>query len=231
MTNFADQLFDDLMREHGPALAAASSPAAASSLAAASSPAARRSVATRRTLLAAGTGFVAVAATVGGLMASGGGAPAYALTTHPDGTVTLDVYAKAGIAGINTKLHQVGDDQVVVVPVGAGCPSISSLPAPAVAPTGHVSVQGSSDVKTGAVTVQAQGIPAGDIMVVAVQTSTVGNTHYGMTAGRLTSPPAPSCVSLPASMTPPPGSSPSSGSSSGTVSGSGGGPATNVSGG
>jgi hypothetical protein len=220
MTNFADQLFDDLMREHGPALAATSSPAA------------RRSIATRRTLLATGTGFVAVAATVGGLMASGGGGtPAYALTTHPDGTVTLDVYQAAGIAGLNTKLHQVGDDQVVVVPVGAGCPSIDSLPAPAVTPNGRISVEGGSDVKTGAVTVQAQGIPAGDILVVAVQTSTVGNTHTSGAAARLTSPPAPSCVSLPASMTPPPGSGSRSGSSSGTVtSGSGGGPATNLSG-
>jgi hypothetical protein len=219
MTNFADQLFDDLMREHGPTLAAASSPAAS-----------RRPVASRRTLLAAGTGFVAVAATVGGLMASGGGAPAYALTTHPDGTVTLDVYQASGVAGLNTKLHQVGDDQVVVVPAGAGCPSINSLPAPAVTPNGRISVQGGSDVKTGAVTVQAQGIPAGDILVVAVQGSTVGSTHYGMTAGRLTSPPAPSCVSLPASPTPPPPGG-GSGSSSGTVtSGSGGGPATNVSG-
>jgi hypothetical protein len=221
MTNFADQLFDDLMREHGPSLAATGSPPA------------RRSIATRRTLLAAGTGFAAVAATVGGLMASGGGAPAYALTTHPDGTVTLDVYQKAGIAGLNTKLHQVGDDQVVVVPVGAGCPSLGSLPAPAVAPSGQISVEGSSSVRTGSVTVQAHGIPAGDILVVAMQTSTVGNTHFAGATSRLTSPPAPSCVSLPASMTPPlPAPGGHSGSSSGsTVSGSGGGPATNVSGG
>jgi hypothetical protein len=224
MTNFADQLFDDLMQEHGPALAR-SAPT-------------RRHVASRRTVLATGTGFVAVAATVGGLMASGGGGtPAYALTTHPDGTVTLDVYTQPGIAGINTKLHQVGDDQVVVVPVGAGCPSLDSLPAPAVAPSAHVSVQGGSSVSTGAVTVQAQGIPAGDILVVAVKTSTVGDTHYGMAAARVTSPPAPSCVSLPASPTPPPpgghsGSGPTSGSTSGTSVGGpgGGGPDTTNSG-
>ena len=205
MTKFADQLFDDLMREHG------------STLAQTRAPAPRRHTAPRRTLIAAGVGVLAAAATAGGLMASGGGAPAYALTTHPDGTVTLDVYTESGIAGINTKLHQVGDDQVVVVPVGAGCPSISSLPAPAVPPSGHIAVQGGGSVDNGSVTVHAQGIPAGDILVVAVETHTTGNTHYGMSTARLTSPPAPGCVSLPA---PPPGSgTTTAGSGSGTTSG------------
>jgi hypothetical protein len=204
MTKFADQLFDDLMREHG------------STLAQTRAPAPKRHTTPRRTLIAAGAGAVAAAATVGGLMASGGGAPAYALTTHPDGTVTLDVYTPSGIAGINTKLHQVGDDQVVVVPVGAGCPSISSLPAPAVPPSGHIAVQGSMS-KDGSVTVHAKGIPAGDILVVGVETHTTGNTHYAMSAARLTSPPAPSCVSLP--LTPPGSGTTGSGSGSGTTAG------------
>jgi hypothetical protein len=205
MTKFADQLFDDLMREHG------------STLAQTRAPAPRRHTAPRRTLIAAGVGVLAAAATAGGLMASGGGAPAYALTTHPDGTVTLDVYTESGIAGINTKLHQVGDDQVVVVPVGAGCPSISSLPAPAVPPSGRIAVQGGGSVDNGSVTVHAQGIPAGDILVVAVETHTTGNTHYAMSTATLTSPPAPGCVSLPS---PPPGSgTTTAGSGSGTTSG------------
>ena len=208
MTKFADQLFDDLMREHGSALAGTRPPAP------------ERHTASRRTLLAAGTGFVAIAATVGGLMASGGGTPAYALTTHPDGTVTLDVYQASGIAGINTKLHQVGDGQVVVVPVGPGCPSLSSLPAPAVPLDGHIAVQTGVSVKDGSVTVHAKGIPAGDILVVAVETTTTGNTHFAMGAGRLTSPPAPSCVSLPS---PPPGSGTITGSGSGSGSGTTGG--------
>jgi hypothetical protein len=209
MTKFADQLFDDLMREHG------------STLAHTRPPAPRRRIASRRTLLVTGTGFAAAAATVGALMASGGGTTAYALTTHPNGTVTLDVYQKSGIAGINTKLHQVGDGQVVVVPVEPGCPSLSSLPAPAVSPS-HVNITtqatSSSD---GSVTVDAQGIPPGDILVVAVETTTTGTAHFSGTAGRLTSPPAPSCVSGLPTMPPPPGSG--SGSRSGTVTSSGGG--------
>ena len=179
MTKFADQLFDDLMREHGPALARTRPPAP------------RRHTAARRTLLAAGTACAAVAATTGALVA-GGGTPAYAVATNPGGTVTLAVYQNSGIAGANARLRQLGDGQVVVVPVKAGCPSIDSLPAPAVPPRGHIAVQGTSS-RDGSVTVKAKGIPAGDILVVGVETT----SHGGVGGGTLTSPPAPGCVSLP----------------------------------
>jgi len=204
MTKFADQLFTDLMREHGPALAQTRPPDPG------------RHIASRRALLAAGTGFVAVAATVGGLVASGGATPAYALTTHPNGTVTLDVYRESGIAGINTKLHQLGDGQVVVVPVEPGCPR----PAPPAVSTIGVEIRvGASRSSDGSVTVDAQGIPAGDILVVGFVTT--ANGSYG--GSIVTSPPAPGCISLAA---PPGGGSGSgSGSGSGTVTGSGGGPA------
>jgi hypothetical protein len=186
MTKFADQLFDDLLREHG------------STLTRTGPPAPRRRIPSRRTLLAAGTGFVAVAATVGGLVAGGGATPAYALTTHPNGQLTLDVYRESGFAGINTRLHQLGDDQVVVVPVEPGCPR---PPAPAVSVIGRrvgAAVRRSSD---GSVTVSATGIPAGDILVVGFGTTAAGG-HFGV--AEVTSPPAPSCISAPA---PPPSGS------------------------
>jgi hypothetical protein len=129
--------------------------------------------------------------------AAGGNAPAYALTPHSNGTITLAVYQKSGIAAANAKLHQLGDGQVYVVPVGAGCPSMSSLPAPAVPLNGkHPRVQSSVSVG-GSVTVNAKGIPAGDILVVAVVTTVNGNTTTSLGAGKLTTAPAPSCVSLP----------------------------------
>jgi hypothetical protein len=203
MTRFADQLFDDLIREHG------------STLTNAGPPAPRGHIATRRTLLAVGGGgaAVAAAAAAGVLVATagtnpaahsgrvaGGKTPAYAVTNNPNGTVTLAVYRKDGIAGANAKLHELGDSQVYVVPVGAGCPSMSSLPAPAAPPTGKrlsvqssVSIGGSAD---GSVTVNAKGIPAGDILVVAVETTTTGNTRTSLGAGKITTAPAPSCVSL-----------------------------------
>jgi hypothetical protein len=202
MTKFADQLFTDLMREHGPALAQTRPPAPG------------RHIASRRALLATGTGLAAVAATVGGLLASGGGTPAYALTTHPHGRVTLDVYRESGIAGINTKLHQLGDGQVFVVPVEPGCPRPAP---PAVSPIGVEISVGASRSSDGSVTVDAHGIPAGDILVVGFVTT--ANETYGGSV--ITSPPAPSCISLPG----PPGGGSGSGSSSGTVTGSGGGAA------
>jgi hypothetical protein len=200
MTNFADQLFDDLMREHR------------STLADMRLPAPRRHIATRRTLLAAGAGGVAVAATAGALVA-GSGTPAYAVTKNANGTVTVAVYQKSGIAGANAKLRQLGDGQVVVVPVEPGCPSAGSLPAPAVSVKGrYISMQYQKGAN-GSVTVSAQGIPAGDIMVVGVVTT----GYRSMTGATITSPPAPSCISLPA---PPPGNG-GSGSSSGSTTGSG----------
>jgi hypothetical protein len=202
MTKFADQLFDDLMREHG------------STLTTTRLPEPRRHIATRRALLAVGGSGVAVAAAAGVLVATagahapghsadvaGGNAPAYALTPHSNGTITLAVYQKSGIAAANAKLHELGDSQVYVIPVRAGCPSISSLPAPAAPLNGKhpsvrstVTIGGSAD---GSVTVDAKGIPAGDILVVAVETTTTGNTTTSLGAGKVTTAPAPSCVSLP----------------------------------
>jgi hypothetical protein len=201
MTRFEDQLFADLMREHGPALAHTTPPAAS-----------RRHIASRRTLAMAGVGCLAVAGTAGALVA-GGGSPAYALATHKNGTVTLDVYQKSGIAQINSKLRQIGDN-VYVVPVAVGCPSLSSLPAPPVTPQGHISVQGSSS-EDGSVTVNAQGIPAGDILVVGVETNVTSSGTYSMTGSRLTAPPPPSCVSLPTG--PPPGGGVTTGGHGGSV--------------
>ena len=213
MTRFADELFDDLMREHGSTLAHTTVPTAP-----------KRHPGARPAIMAAGAGGLAVAATVGSLLATGGGTPAYAVTTHPDGTVTLDVYQQSGIAGINAQLHQLGDDRVVVVPVGSDCPSINSLPRPAVQAQ-QISVRASSS-GDGAVSVDAHGIPAGDILVLGwaatgrgqfsmsqSMTSTSGHASASgkasggshqpataaeaATAGRLTSGPAPSCVSIP----------------------------------
>src|SRR5581483_4437234 len=82
MTNFADQLFDDLMREHGPALAR-TGPAAHP----------RRPITTRRTLLAGG-GTLAVAGAIAGTLVTGTGTPAYAVTKNPDGTITLAVHQR-----------------------------------------------------------------------------------------------------------------------------------------
>src|SRR5579863_479538 len=163
MTRFADDLFDELMREHGQALASVGVPAPA-----------KRHLAARPVLMTAGAGGLAAAAAVGTLVATGGGSPAYAVTTHPNGTVTLAVYQSSGVAGVNSKLHELGD-RLVVVPIQPGCPSISSLPAPAV-PAKQISVEASAS-SDGSVTVDAQGVPVGDILVLG----------FSETSGRFTS--------------------------------------------
>jgi hypothetical protein len=212
MTKFAEQLFDDLMREH------------ASTLAHTRMAVPKRYFATRPVLMSAGASGLAVAATVGTLVA-GGGNPAYAVTTHPNGTVTVAVYQKSGIGGANAKLHQFGE-RVVVVPVEPGCPSISSLPAPVEPggpsvgastgttqsgagtsesgkPTGSDGKPTGSDgkppialtkTKGGVAVVQPLSIPAGDILVLAYSTTASGSKSM---AAVQTSGPVPSCVSVP----------------------------------
>jgi hypothetical protein len=204
MTKFADQLFDDLMQEHGASLADVRVPSAPT-----------RRHAGRPVLLAAGAAGAAVAVAAG-LLTAGGGTPAYAVTRNPDGTVSLAVYQQSGIAGANQALHKLGDDRVVVVPVRVGCPSIDSLPKP----VGHLPWVLYAGKATGPtrvpITVKAQDVPAGDILVVGYQTSSSGKWRLTWSVSRLTRPPAPSCVSLPSS--PGTGSSPTSGPTAGSVS-------------
>lgn len=214
MTKFADQLFTDLMREHGPALENAGPLTARGG----------RPRMRHAALLGGAAATLAVGLTVGLTVFDNAATPAYAVTQHPDGTVTVALTRLSGVPGANQQLRTLGK-RVVLVPVGAGCPSIGSLPAPkvsvpgasgqksggAVSParggpvragsgevtSGGYDGSGSGTVtgnKDGSVSVQAQDIPAGDLLVLAV--SSTG--HATQMSGRLTSPPAPSCVSLPA---------------------------------
>jgi hypothetical protein len=191
MTKFADQLFDDLMREHGPALAHVTPPA----------PRPDRATA-RRAVLAAGGGLVAAGAVAGTLVATGAasgepshspaaGTPAYAVTKNPDGTISLAVYQESGYAQVNAWLRQHGEKQVVVVPIRPGCPRPRK---PVVSGRGRTIGTSIGRSPTGSVTVSAHGIPAGDILVLGL--ATTGHASVGV--GKLTSPPAPSCVNAPA---------------------------------
>jgi hypothetical protein len=168
MTKFSDQLFDDLMREHGPALTHIALPAQP-----------KRRVTARRVLMASG-GTLAVAAAIGGALEAGS---------------TIAVYRTSGITGANARLHQLGDKQVVVVPIEPGCPR--PVP-PAISGHGHRISAGIGYAPTGSITVKAQGIPPGDIMIIGVESKTVDGKHTSVGIAALTSPPAPRCISLPA---------------------------------
>lgn len=201
MTKFADQLFTDLMNEHGPALETVPPPA-------------RRTV-PRPVWLAAGVVGMAGAVTAG-VAVFGGGTPAYAVTDNGNGTVTISLHQLSGVDGANGALRGLGD-RVVVVPVQPGCPAIGSLPiarpGPRNNPTGVSVRAGSSD---GRITVDAHGVPAGDTMLVAASHEPNGMRVSAV----LISGPAPRCVSGVAA--PPPHVGPGSGSGSELGSGGGG---------
>jgi hypothetical protein len=129
---------------------------------------------------------------------------------------TVAVIQLSGVTGANATLRNLGL-RVVLVPVKDGCPSIISLPAPHVSP-GKVfgSINLASGSRDGTMTVQAKGIPAGDLLVIAVASTGHGTE---MSAG-LTVPPAPACVTLLAGI-PGPGSGQVRGSAPGGAPGPG----------
>jgi hypothetical protein len=199
MTNFSDHLFTDLMQEHGTALRRTEL-----------QPAAGPRHLRRGAWLAGGAGALAVGITASLAAFGGTASEAYAVTPHSDGTVTVALTSLSGITGANAALHTLGAS-VVVVPVRPGCPSLDALPAPKAGrgpASGSVHASVRADESTdGTITVQAKGIRAGDLLVIAVAST----GHGTQMAGRLTTSPAPACVTLPPGL-PAPGSGHVSGS-------------------
>lgn len=194
MTNFEDQLLNDLLAKYQPALEGTQlSPRTA-----------RRRAIPRPAWLGVGAAGVAAAATAAVVVLGGSPAyAAYAVTPHANGTVTVAVYQASGVAGANARLHALGA-RVTVVPVRPGCPSISSLPHPT--PPVHLSVRTKAGTGTGgrrsiSVQVGKPGIPAADTLLLAFTPMSASGPSLG--AGGLITGTVPSCVSLPA---PPAGS-------------------------
>jgi hypothetical protein len=195
MTKFEDQLFADLMTQYRPVLDHLDRRTSA------------RRVAPRVAWLTGAATAGTAGAVTAAVMLAGGSTPAYAVTQNPNGTVTLSVASPAGLKPANQRLKVLGDP-VVVVPVGAGCPSIASLPHPQLPPGTEITGR-TSDIN-GSLTIDIEGVPAGDTALVAMSTSPDGPTNM---ASAVISGPVPSCVSLPA--LPPAGSGSSSGASAG----------------
>lgn len=186
MTKFEDQLFGDLMTEHGHQLRAMRRPAPA------------RRLGRRPLWLATGAAGTVVAGITAGVLALGStpAVAAYSVTQHA-GTVSVSVYNASGIAGADSALRRIGA-RVAVVPVRPGCPPMGSLPRPHPAP--HVSVQVASGVRDGhrfvKVEIGKPGIPRGDTMILAFfghdRPGTTSGGAGGIITGRV-----PRCVSLP----------------------------------
>jgi hypothetical protein len=187
VTKFEDQLFGQLMAEHGHGLRAVQRPAPG-----------RRRVRRPVWLAAGAVGAVVVVTTAVMALGSAPALAAYSVTQHSNGTVTVAVSRASGVAGANAALQAIRA-RVVVVPVRPGCPPIGSLPRPHPAPHPYVSVA-SGLTKSGhrSVTVKLGngGIPAGDTMILAFSGSGgPGSTSLG--AGGIITGRVPRCVSLP----------------------------------
>jgi hypothetical protein len=194
MTKFADQLFEDLMREHGATLRSLAEPEPP--------PVRPHRRAARPVWLTAGL-VTATGAVTGGFVLFGWSAsPAYAVTQNPNGTVSVAVSQDSAIGAANAKLTALGV-RAVVVPVRARCPSLGSLTVRGKGESVSVSVGGSGG-QVSSITVDAKGVPADETMVLAFE-STNGGVFggSGFVKGK-----APSCVSLP---TPPAGRGPGGG--------------------
>jgi hypothetical protein len=191
LTKFADQLYDDLMREHGASLRALAAPATAPARAH------RRRV---RPVWATAAGAATAGAVATGLVVFGGAAaPAYAVTQNADGTVSVAVHQKSAIDAANARLKQLGD-RVVVVPVRPGCVNLNSI---ASKDAGHSETTIGIGTKDGTLTIDAKGVPAGETMVIGFDDSPgaqlVGSAPV---KGKV-----PDCVSLPTPGSLPPGAS------------------------
>jgi hypothetical protein len=184
MTKFEDQLYQQLMTEHGHHLHAAPAPA----------PARRR---VRRPVWLA-TGLAGTAAAATATVMALGSAPAmaaYAVTQH-NGTVSVSVRNSIGVTGANTVLHKLGA-HVVVVPTGPNCTPIGSLPHPD--PALHLSVLVKAGVdgnghRSVSVQIGKGGIPAGDTMILAFSDIPGGGS---LGVGGIITGPVPTCVTLP----------------------------------
>lgn len=181
MSKFEDRLWSDLVSRHSSEVAAAGAPVKAR----------QRGWRHLRKPYLMVAGFASAGAAVAAslVLSIGGAAPAFAVTSNSDGTVTVTLNELIGVGGANAQLEKIGA-AVRVAKVEASC----SAPIPS---------QGGTNAKQAdeAVTVSAQGtatvqpatIPAGDTIVLTAQ-EIEGHVSEGIAVVRGA---APSCV-LPA---------------------------------
>lgn len=182
MAKFEDQLFEDLMRNHGSALDAVPDRVATG----------RRGVG--RTLGIGGTvlGAAGVIALTGTLL-TGGAPAAYAVTREADGSVRVSISDITGVTGANEELRRLGV-RAVAVPMRDGCVDLSELPVDTDSHgSGVTSVQSVDGGDGGSMTFDADAIPEGDTLLLA---ATQSATSVSLAAALITGP-APECVSAP----------------------------------
>jgi hypothetical protein len=109
MTKFTDNLWRDLAREHGPALALADRPEAG-----------RASLLRRPRVLAGSTLGLAGVGTALALTLGASSTPAFAVTTNGDGSVLVTINQATSLPQANAKLTAMGIHEQVSIQMAAG---------------------------------------------------------------------------------------------------------------
>jgi hypothetical protein len=169
-----DRLWDELASEQPEALDAMSAHPALFARAE------RRRLTRPAVLASTGTGVAAATAAVVVALGATGAAPAFAVTTNPDGTVTVTLSDIAAISGVNAELAADGIN-ARAIPVQPGCQTQG---------LGFAWPSG-TDPNSTTVTLDPKDIPTGYTAIVAVDQESSGRIL--MTMGSSPSP-GPSCI-------------------------------------
>jgi hypothetical protein len=150
MSTFEDNLWDELVREHQaeyvhPVRATTSGPAR------------------RRLLVGMSLGLAGAATATALALTAGTVAPAFAVTSNPNGTVTVTISQIAGISGANTELAALGV-RATAIPIVQGCTAALQR-LPKAASGGILSQPSSGPLQS--ITIEPSAIPAGDTVVLA----------------------------------------------------------------
>lgn len=114
MTKFADNLWRDLAREHGPALAHADRPEPG-----------RASLLRRPRVLAGSTLALAGVGTALALTLGASSTPAFAVTTNSDGSVLVKINQNSDLPQANAKLTAMGIHEQVTIYMATGPATVS----------------------------------------------------------------------------------------------------------
>ena len=126
MTKFTDNLWRDLVREHGPTLALADRPEPG-----------RAPLLRRLRVLAGSTlGLAGVGAALGLALGAASSTPAYAVTTNSDGSVLVTINQNSALPQANAKLTALGIHEQITIYLASGAAAVSGpvtcTPAPGV---------------------------------------------------------------------------------------------------
>ena len=157
MTRFEDNLWREMERAYGPELSGAEGPLQ------------RRSRLRRRAIGGTGLGVLGVSAAAVFVLSAANSSPAFAVTSHADGSVSVVIRRLDGVTGANLRLAQLGV-RARAVQVADACQARAAAALPPVAIAKLVRARGTQWVSSanGAMraTIQPKQIPSGQTLII-----------------------------------------------------------------